>query len=113
MRNASKFSIASVLLRPFMVISGWCFHLLPWMINCREFNDSIYDYVEDDLSDKQLTLFNRHKRACPICRNFLKTYTVTQKAQGQISPYSDLKVDERVPQDLHQAIFDVKQQKDD
>lgn len=112
MKNVFKILRLDVLLRPFMSIKGWYFRLSPWMITCREFDQSIYDYVEGDLSEHQLTVFNRHKRACPICRNFLKTYSATHKATGQITPHSDLIIDDTVPQELVEAILEVKRQQD-
>ncbi|MEP6342432.1 MAG: zf-HC2 domain-containing protein [Maricaulaceae bacterium] len=110
MRNAFKILRLDILLRPIMLIRALYFRLSPWMITCREFDQSIYDYLEGDLSKPQLSAFNRHKRACPICRNFLKTYSATHKATEQITPYSDLIVDETAPQELVKAILDVKQQ---
>lgn len=108
MGPVSKFLKLDVLLRPFMSIRGWYFRLSPWMMTCREFNHSIYESVEGDLSGKQLTLFERHKQACPICRNFLKTYTATHQAKSHIFPYENIDVADEVPQDLIDAILDVK-----
>ena len=78
------------------------------MITCREFNDFIYDYVDITLSEKQTVLFERHMRICPMCRNFLKTYIATYKAVGQILPFDDRVVPDEVPQDLIDAILEVR-----
>lgn len=89
-------------------VGGWYLRVSPRMITCREFNDFIYDYIEGALSEKQTVLFQRHMRACPSCRNFLKTYIATYKAENQIFPYVDIEVPDRVPQDLIDAILDVR-----
>jgi hypothetical protein len=78
------------------------------MITCREFDDFIYDYVNETLLEKQTVLFERHMRICPICRNFLKTYIATYKAAGQILPFDDMNVPDEVPQGLIDAILDVR-----
>lgn len=110
MKNVSKFLKFGVLRRPFMPIKGWYFRLAPWMITCREFDQFTYDYVDAGLSGHDLAVFNRHKRACPICRNFLNTYIATHKAVEKITPHSELIIHDEVPQNLVEAILDVKRQ---
>ena len=83
------------------------------MITCREFNDFIIEYVEGTLTDKQIILFNRHMRVCPMCRNFLKTYIAAYKAKDYIFPYEDIDVPDAVPQDLIDAILDIKRAEDE
>ena len=92
-----------------MPIAGWFFRASPRMITCREFNDFIYEYVEGALTEKQVILFKRHMRVCPMCRNFLKTYIAAYKAERHILPYNDIDVPDSVPQDLIDAILDVRQ----
>jgi len=94
-------------MRPIMPIGGWYLRVSPRMITCREFNSFIFDYTEGLLSDKQLKLFERHMKVCPMCRNFLKTYIAGYKAGNTSFPYSDLDVPSTVPQDLLDAIIDV------
>lgn len=101
-----------ILLRPLTPIGGWYLRTSSRMITCREFNDFIYDYVEGTLSEKQTVLFKRHMRICPMCRNFLKTYIATYKAAGQIIPFDDIDVPDEVPQDLIDAILDVRRMND-
>ena len=52
-------------------------------------------------------------RVCPMCRNFLKTYIAAYKAKDHIFPYEDIDVPDAVPQDLIEAILDIKQAKDE
>ena len=97
------------LMRPMMPIMGWYMRVSPNMITCREFNDFIYDYIEGALTDKQVDLFKRHMRVCPSCRKFLKNYIAAYKAESQIFPYEDVEVPNTVPEDLIDAILDIKQ----
>lgn len=103
-----KYLRLDVLLRPLTPIGGWYLRTSSHMITCREFNDFIYDYVDKTLSEKQTVLFERHMRICPMCRNFLKTYIATYKAAGQILPFDDMVVPDEVPQDLIDAILEVR-----
>ena len=98
---------------PITPIGAWYLRVSPRMITCREFNDFIIQYIEGTLTDKQSTLFNRHMRVCPMCRNFLKTYIAAYKAKDHIFPYEDIDVPDAVPQDLIEAILDIKQAKDE
>ena len=50
------------IMRPIMPIGGWYLRVSPRMITCKEFNAFIFDYTEGLLSDKQLTLFERHMK---------------------------------------------------
>ena len=95
------------LMKPIMPIGAWYLRVSPRMITCRQFNDFIFDYTEGLLSDNQVTLFERHMKVCPMCRNFMKTYTATFKAGKAMFPDSDVHVPDSVPEDLLAAIRDV------
>ena len=97
------------LIQPISPLGAWYFRVSPRMITCREFNDFIIEYVEGTLTTKQVTLFKRHMKICPMCRNFLKTYIATYKAKSHIFPHEDIDVPDEVPQDLIDAILAVKQ----
>ena len=103
-----KYLRLELLMRPLKPIFGWYMRVSPRMITCREFNDVMYDYIGGNLSEKQVILIQRHTRFCPLCRNFLKTYVAAYKAESHILPYEDIVVPDTVPQDLIDAILDVK-----
>ena len=96
-----------LIMKPFMPIASWYFRTSSRMITCREFNDFIFDYTEGLLTEKQVMLFERHMRFCPMCRNFMKTYVATFKVGKAVFPYSDEVVSDKVPDDLLEAIIDV------
>jgi len=95
------------LMRPIMPIGAWYFRVSPKMITCREFNQFIFDYTENLLTEKQSKLFERHMKVCPMCRNFLKTYIAAYKAGKHVFPENNLNVPDTVPQDLLDAISAV------
>ena len=97
----------TLLMKIMMPISAWYRRVSPRMITCREFNNFTFDYTEEKLTEKQVRLFDRHMKVCPMCRNFLKTYVATFKAGKAFFPYDDREVPGTVPADLQAAIIDV------
>lgn len=95
------------LMTPIMPIGSWYMRVSPRMITCQEFNEFIFDYTEGQLTDAQVTLFERHMKVCPTCRNFMKTYQAAFKVGKVMFPYSDKKTPDEVPSDLLDAIRDV------
>lgn len=98
----------TLIINPMLNLAGWYFRVSPKMITCRQLNDLIYDHTEGNLTEKQTALFERHTRVCPICRNFHKTYMATYKTKSHISPHSHLDVPSEVPQNLINAIEDIR-----
>lgn len=107
--HALKYLKLDVLIKPVTPVGAWFLRVSPSMITCRQFNDFIYDYVDGALLESQVQLFERHIRICPMCRNFLRTYIASHKARGEVFPYDDIDVPDVVPQDLIEAILNVKQ----
>lgn len=95
------------LVKPIMPFTSWYMRVSPRMITCKEFNAFIFDYSECLLTEKQVKLFDRHMRLCPICRTFMETYVATYKAGKAFFPYSDEELPQSVPEDLLVAIRDV------
>ncbi len=96
----------TLLMKIMMPISAWYRRVSPRMITCREFNNFTFDYTEEKLTEKQVRLFDRHMKVCPMCRNFLKAYAATFKTGKRFFPYSDVEVPNTVPADLLKAITD-------
>jgi hypothetical protein len=89
-------------------VGGTMLKYLPGQITCREFEEFLSDYVEDRLTDAQLTLFNRHMAVCPFCRTSLAAY-IKAVEMGQSACAEDEKdqIFDRAPQELIDAILDV------
>jgi predicted anti-sigma-YlaC factor YlaD len=92
-------------------LMGVYFRVATWMITCREFNDLMLDQIEEELSPKQLKLFERHMGACPMCHNFYNTYTANIKAAKIISASDILQTQIELPQDLLSKIEEIKNEK--
>ena len=44
------------------------------MITCREFEDFVLQYLDDELSVRQRAMFEFHLRICRECREYLAAY---------------------------------------
>lgn len=79
----------------------------PMMITCQEFDAFILDYVEGNLSPKELRLFQLHLKVCRECREYLAAYEASiQAAQEGLSTEDDAAaLLHDVPEDLIAAVI--------
>jgi anti-sigma factor RsiW len=82
-------------------------HLLG-MITCREFEDFILDYLDDELPALQRSRFERHIRLCCECRQYLQAYQRTLEVSRAVFPSPEALVPDAVPEDLIKAILKAR-----
>ncbi len=75
------------------------------MITCREFEDFILQYLDNELSQKQHSMFEWHIRLCRECREYLAAYQQTLKLAKSVVSNPEASVPEKVPEDLIKAIL--------
>lgn len=78
---------------------------LPLMITCREFEKFIVDYLDDQLSRKQKTVFELHLRMCADCRAYLEAYRRSIQLGQTVFTEPGQAVPEEVPEELIKAIL--------
>ncbi len=78
------------------------------MITCREFEDFVLDYLENELPALQRSRFERHIRLCRECRQYLQTYQRTQEISRAIYSAPDGHLPDDVPEDLIMAILKAR-----
>lgn len=79
----------------------------PGLITCRQFDAFLADYVDGNLTDHQLRVFEGHMVLCPMCRTHFQTYLATFEMSRQaFGPSSDF-VPKSVPEDLTLAVVDA------
>ena len=81
---------------------------LPGMINCREFEDFIIDYLEGFLPLHQNKIFERHLRGCSECQIYLKAYEAAKNLGIEAFEDPEAPVPPSVPDDLVAAILDAR-----
>jgi len=93
-------------------IKGKMLRYGPGMITCAEFEQFIDDYLDNNLSRKQIIVFERHLKLCRECRDYLTAYqhSITLGKAVFAAGSDDLPVSDEVPVDLLEAILDARRQ---
>jgi len=79
------------------------------MITCREFEDFVLRYLDDELSDRQKSVFEWHLRLCRECREYLAAYERALEIARSVPASSGEAVPQDVPEDLIKAILDARE----
>jgi len=84
---------------------------LPLMITCRQFEDFIIDYLEDDLPARQKMVFELHLKVCRECRDYLAAYKRATEVTTRVGKGPELN-DElpAVPDDFVKAVLMARKQ---
>lgn len=88
---------------------GLMFKHLHHMITCREFEDFVLAYLDDELTERQRSVFEWHLRICRECREYLEAYQRTQEIAGAVLAPANAPVPDDVPEDLIKAILEARE----
>ena len=77
----------------------------PSTVSCREFEDFIIDYCEDDLPPRQRRAFDAHLRNCEKCQDYLSAYCSVVELTKRAHERRNQFVPEPVSEHLIQAIL--------
>ena len=93
------------------IIKGNMLRFGPGMITCAEFEQFIDDYLDQNLSQKEILVFERHLKLCRECRNYLTAYQHSIELGKAVYSESaeNLSVLDEVPTELLQAVLEAKQ----
>jgi len=78
------------------------------MITCKEFEEFVLDYLDDELPAAQRFVFEMHVRLCRECREYLAAYRRAQELGHAVLSTADEPVPDDVPEDLIKAILDAR-----
>ena len=78
------------------------------MITCKEFEDFILRYLDDELSARQRSVFELHMRLCRECREYLAAYRRSIEVSRGVFKLTDEALPEDVPEDLIKAILEAR-----
>jgi anti-sigma factor RsiW len=81
---------------------------LPVMLNCREFDQFIVDYLDGRLSRRQYALFDMHIRLCSACRAYLRAYQRSIRLGQVLFERTDAPVPADIPDELIKAILQAR-----
>lgn len=89
-------------------MKGIMFRRIHGMLTCREFEDFVLAYLDDELSERQHKQFELHLRLCRECRQYVQAYQRSIKVSQAVFPSSDEQLPEEVPEDLIKAILKAR-----
>jgi anti-sigma factor RsiW len=78
------------------------------MITCREFEDFVMGYLDDELPARQRSIFELHMRLCRECREYLAAYQRGIEVGREAFKSDDEVVADDVPEDLIKAILEAR-----
>ncbi len=87
---------------------GIMFRNIPMMINCRDFENFMIDYIEGSLPKRQVRVFEFHLKLCRECGDYLAAYRRTIEVSKRVFADADAPVPDDVPEDLVRAILDAR-----
>ena len=78
------------------------------MITCKEFEDFVLSYLDDELPKRQRSTFEWHLRICRECRDYLTAYKRTVEVERAVLTSPDGSIPADVPEDLIKAVLDAR-----
>ena len=78
------------------------------MITCAEFEEFILRYLDNELTEKQRSVFEWHLRLCRECREYLAAYERALEVTRAELADPQAPVSDDVPEDLIKAILDAR-----
>jgi len=79
------------------------------MITCREFEEFINAYLDDELTSKERTRFKMHLFMCRECRDYLAAFERTIEVGSAVFNSSDEPVPNDVPESLINTILKIRE----
>jgi anti-sigma factor RsiW len=86
-------------------LKGVMFKHMHRMISCEEFEGFILAYLDDELPQRQRTIFELHIRLCRECHDYLAAYRRTTELSRAVMLSPSDRVADDVPQDLIEAVL--------
>lgn len=90
-------------------IKGTMLRSMHGMITCREFEEFVLSYLDDELPARQARIFEWHLRICRECREYLAAYRRTIELSEAVLRPAQETVPEDVPEDLVRAVLAARE----
>ncbi|MDT8282359.1 MAG: zf-HC2 domain-containing protein [Gammaproteobacteria bacterium] len=89
-------------------MKGLMFRRIHGMLTCREFEDFVLDYLDNELPESQHKQFELHLRLCRECRQYVQAYQRTIDVSQANCRSAEKVLPEDVPEDLIKAILETR-----
>ena len=88
-------------------VKGLMLRYMHGMITCREFEAFVLRYLDNELTERERTVFERHLKFCRECREYLAAYRRSIELGRAVISEGDAPVPDDVPRDLITAVLDA------
>lgn len=95
---------------PMRWMRGMMLKHMPLMITCRQFEDFILAYLEEDLPERQRFVFDLHLKVCRECRDYLAAYRHTIEVSKRAFEEPEAPLPDEVPEDLVKAVLAARKE---
>ncbi|MHA1973497.1 MAG: anti-sigma factor family protein [Candidatus Hodarchaeales archaeon] len=85
---------------------------IPYMLNCREFEEFIDDYIDDSLPASVSKKVYLHLLACGDCRSYISAYKRSIEMGKALCDKLDSEIPEDVPEELITFVLENIKNKD-
>ena len=89
-------------------LKGLMFRHIHGMMSCREFEEFVQAYVDEELPVQQRRVFERHIRLCRECWDYLAAYRQTVELARSVTTPDEPPVARDIPEDLVKAILEAR-----
>lgn len=86
-------------------VQHWLENVIPGVLTCREFEETLDDYLDGELGPVARRMVDLHIRTCPLCKRYLRAYDKARYLAVDALNYSDDKALDQIPEDLVHAII--------
>ena len=93
---------------PMRWLKGHMMKNMPGMITCKEFEDFVLSYLDDELTPRQTRVFKMHIYLCRECREYLNAYQRSIELSKELQKEPGKPTAEDAPEDLIKAILAAK-----
>jgi anti-sigma factor RsiW len=90
-------------------LKGFMLKHMHKMMTCKEFEDFVQAYIDDELSSAQRSVFELHIRLCRECKDYLAAYQRAIALGRAVLGAPNQPVPAEVPKDLVAAILKAKE----
>ena len=91
-------------------LKGFMLQHMYGMITCRQFEEFVQAYQDDELPARQKRVFELHLRICRECREYLAAYQRSIELGQKVFESPDASLPSEVPEDLVKAILESRKE---
>lgn len=89
-------------------MKGFLLQHMMGMITCRQFEEFVQAYLDNELPRRQKRVFEWHLKLCPECREYMAAYSRTIELGQAVFTEPEAAIPGEVPEDLVKAVLEAR-----